>query len=222
MHKQAITASPPIRSSSHWRNKPRRRHRAAAVTRSSRYRKGQMENESVEQYSTWSVARTFWGFVNNCRCFLISQRLGRSLLGNVFAMQIRTLLSSKMDELRRWAEGCRRGTGRGEMCLTSPHPPPHSHFPLHAHHFPVACARVVLHVNQSPPSPPTPISALVPFVFPISSRSCANVCTFIHHRFHSAFLLPFSPRVGHSHLYIQENSLSSQNTKAFSNLCAFI
>lgn len=58
----------------------------------------------------------------------LSQRLGRRVSESVFGMQIRALLSSKMDGLRRRAEGCRREMGCSEICLTHAQ---HAH--THAH-----------------------------------------------------------------------------------------
>lgn len=88
----------------------------------------------------------------------LSQRLGRHISESVFGMQIRTLLSSKMDGLRRWAEGCQREMGCSEICLTSAHNPPflpkkhtHTHFSLYSlayrYRFPLPLPALLLVSN---------------------------------------------------------------------------
>lgn len=145
-----------------------------------------------------------------CPCFWVlsiivnnlSQQLGGCVSKSIFGMQIRALLSSKMDGPGRWAEGCQREMGCSEICLTPAHLSLHSL--AYRYLIPCLCLYYLLFQIPSNKMCPTIVLHLATLFFPLTPRLCCDLSLCL--QVYTAEICPFSPfpsrpRTGHSHFY---------------------
>lgn len=135
-------------------------------------------------------------------------------------MQIRTLLSSKMDGLRRWAERCQREMGCSEICLTPTHLfSPHVSPLFFSLSLPPASVSLI----QIPPNkicPTIVLDLLTLSCWCVTSFSFCfpPLCLVLFSQFSIwPFLLlpPPGPHAGHTYFYSPQNGFFIQNIKGF-------